>query len=727
MAHDVFISYSSKNATVADAVCGGLERRGIPCWIAPRDVQPGQEWAAAIIEAIDACNVFVIIVSADSNRSEHVLRELNHAASAGKPILPFRIEDIVLSSSMRYYLDTRQWLDALSEPLDEHIGRLANVVGKLLGREGAAVARQEFAEEPESVAPTAKEAKTTVVVEAQPPPRKAPAEAPPATPVPDRDGVGIPQPVPGDAPWERPGSSAGDEIVGPDGGVYVWVPPGSFMMGSDDGSDSEKPVHRVQLDGFWLGKHQVTNAQYRAFCDATGRAFPAKSDQGDDHPVVWVNYHDAQAYCEHHALGLPTEAQWEYAARGPENRVYPWGDEWAPENLCWLRKKGPGGKTFPVGSFPAGASWCGALDMAGNVWEWCADWYSATYYQFSPELNPRGPESGAARVSRGGSWYYLSDDCRGADRADSGPSCSVSHCGFRCAIAVPAGSAAADEDRPQGEEPTPAQRVSVQVATPATPVPDRDGVGIPQPVPGDAPWERPGSSAGDEIVGPDGGVYVWVPPGSFMMGSDDGSDSEKPVHRVQLDGFWLGKHQVTNAQYRAFCDATGRAFPAKSDQGDDHPVVWVNYHDAQAYCEHHALGLPTEAQWEYAARGLENRVYPWGDEWAPENLCWSKNKGPGGETFPVGSFPAGASWCGALDMAGNVWDWCEDWFARDYYQVSPELNPRGPESGTARVVRGGSWNYVNPGDLRAAYRGGNYPSYRVVYYGFRCSRGLKGV
>ncbi len=231
-----------------------------------------------------------------------------------------------------------------------------------------------------------------------------------------------------------------------------------------------------------------------------------------------------------------------------------------------------------------------------------------------------------------------------------------------------------------------------------------------------------------EMIGPDGQTLVWVPGGSLMMGSDDGLwDNEQPVHQVTLDGFWIGQCEVTEAQFLAFCITTGYGFPGCvgfDPQGDDHPVVCVTWYDAQEYCDYYGYSLPTEAQWEYAAAGPTSRTWPWGDTWDPQKCCNGGNRGPGGYTFPVGSFPAGASWCGALDMAGNVWEWCADWYSDTYYQISPELNPPGPESGSHRVLRGGSCNSLSPDNLRAAYRNGyGVPSNRFVYYGFRCSRG----
>jgi formylglycine-generating enzyme required for sulfatase activity len=243
-------------------------------------------------------------------------------------------------------------------------------------------------------------------------------------------------------------------------------------------------------------------------------------------------------------------------------------------------------------------------------------------------------------------------------------------------------------------------------------------------------WEVAGTQAGQEITGPDGGTMVWVPAGSFLMGSPDqeGYGNEHPQHQVRItQGFWLGKCTVTNAQYARYCQATGVALPEDSNQGDNHPVVNMTWFDAKAYCVHYGLSLPTEAQWEYAARGPEGRKYPWGDQWDKDKCCNVGNQGPKGQTFPVGSFPAGASWCGVLDMAGNVWQWCQDWYDDKYYANSPTQDPPGPDTpgadtGDWRVLRGGSW-LNGAGLCRSAYRRFNDPEHRLdLGGGFRCSR-----
>jgi formylglycine-generating enzyme required for sulfatase activity len=238
-----------------------------------------------------------------------------------------------------------------------------------------------------------------------------------------------------------------------------------------------------------------------------------------------------------------------------------------------------------------------------------------------------------------------------------------------------------------------------------------------QPKPVSTP--APGAAKVNPI---DGAEMVYVAAGDFTMGSDD-YDSEKPPHKVYLDGYWIYKNPVTVAQYRAFCNTTGHAMPFRPDWGwrDDHPVVCVTWDDATAYAKWSHASLPTEAQWEKAARGTDGRAYPWGNKWDPSRCAHSESKlGDLGSTKPVGSYPTGASPYGALDMAGNVWEWCADWYDVSYYKSSPASNPAGPTSGGYRVVRGGSWDVVNTAIFRAAGRRGINPALSYDYYGFRC-------
>jgi formylglycine-generating enzyme required for sulfatase activity len=215
----------------------------------------------------------------------------------------------------------------------------------------------------------------------------------------------------------------------------VYVLAGEFIMGSDEGDIDEQPMHTVYLDAFYIDRTEVTNAQYRECAEAGACSQPQDTVWYNDpnraeHPVVWVSWCQANDYCRWAGERLPTEAEWEKAARGTDGRTYPWGEgidcDRAQYSEC-------GGGTVPVGSKPQGASPYGALDMAGNVWEWVADWYDSGYYSRSPGRNPPGPDYGRYRVLRGGSWYDGQRDARCAIRFLYNPWIRFNDVGFRCA------------------------------------------------------------------------------------------------------------------------------------------------------------------------------------------------------------------------------------------------------------------------------------------------------
>ena len=225
----------------------------------------------------------------------------------------------------------------------------------------------------------------------------------------------------------------------------VLVEAGNFSMGSGTGDPDEKPVHSVYLDTYYIDKYEVTNALYKACVDArvcnppiNSGSFTRNSYYGNslynDYPVVYVNWNMAKAYCEWRGARLPTEAQWEKAARGADARTYPWGKGVNCQKANYQgRDNGCAGGTSKVGSYVNGVSPYGVYDMAGNVWEWVADWYSETYYQNSPSSNPFGPDLGQSRVLRGGSWNRSENDSRASNRLKYGPDYNNFDIGFRCA------------------------------------------------------------------------------------------------------------------------------------------------------------------------------------------------------------------------------------------------------------------------------------------------------
>jgi formylglycine-generating enzyme required for sulfatase activity len=525
-----------------------------------------------------------------------------------------------------------------------------------------------------------------------------------------------------------------------DGMVMILVPADQFIMGGESDDLSSFPVHTVYLDAVWIDQTEVTTEMFAKFVESTGYVTDAERTGNsndfrtenleviwekveglawnhphgensniyglEDHPVVHVSWNDANAYCSWAGRRLPTEAEWEKAAtwndRTVEKYVYPWGNDFnaARLNFCdknclydfAMERLDDGfAETAPVGSFSVGASPYGVMDMAGNVFEWVADWYSPDYYERSPTSNPLGPGVGQTHVVRGGAWathgYYISS----ARRWAWDPSFQHRALGFRCALGT-----------------------SSDIASPSGEIIDHRAV-----------------------------IMQFVPAGEFTMGSDEATSpdhmDEKPAHEVYLDAFYIDKYEVTNKLYKACVDAGTcqppwdfNSFTRSSYFGnpdfDNHPVIYVDWDMVKTYCEWRGAQLPTEAQWEKAARGTDARTYPWGEGISCDQAnYWPKDQACIGDTTEVGTYESNVSPYGVYDMAGNVMEWVADGYS-PYYENSPASNPSGSASGEKSVVRGGSW-MSSDHEVRSAARHwpwnrfGHVPHYSQDL-GFRCARGI---
>ncbi|HKI53947.1 MAG TPA: SUMF1/EgtB/PvdO family nonheme iron enzyme [Anaerolineales bacterium] len=256
-------------------------------------------------------------------------------------------------------------------------------------------------------------------------------------------------------------------------------------------------------------------------------------------------------------------------------------------------------------------------------------------------------------------------------------------------------------------------KIPYPTATPVQPIPTNATTMLPF-------TPTPELSIGSTMTGVDGMTLLYVPAGEFMMGSEDGDDDEKPVHTVYLDAFWIDQTEVTNAMYAKCvhdgkCDEPTETGLLSNSKYANYPVNFVSWDNASAYCSWAGRRLPTEAEWEKAARGENAFIYPWGND-VPNNNILNLDEIVFFST--VGKYPMGASPYGALDMAGNAVEWVEDWYDSGYYQNSPSFNPPGPSFGQKRVVRGfGIQDTTVP---PSADRGAADPSSTEYFVGFRC-------
>jgi len=535
-------------------------------------------------------------------------------------------------------------------------------------------------------------------------------------------------------------------------GEYVLIPAGEFKMGDNfgEGNSDEIPVHTVFLDEYYIGKYNVTNGEYKRFIDDEGYTKEIYWSEGgfgehgntpefwknknfkgggipgkENYPVVGVSWFEAMAYCKWlsqktgFVYSLPTEAEWEKAARGTVQNRYAWGNNIEKRYANYDHGVERSKKELrPVGYYDGSirnslmtknnASPYGVYDMNGNISEWCYDWYGLEYYNSSPKKNPRGPGSGKSRVLRSAGYVDSAFYQRSAGRHKTGAHFKSYKTGFRCV---------------------------------------RKKASLPR-------------------VNEGYGEYLLVREGAFQIGDNfnEGDADEVPVHRVYLQNYYIGKYKVSNDEYKKFINDEGykkskywkaggagkygtepRYWYSKKFRGGgikgngNFPVVGVNWFEAMAYCAWLSeksgaiYRLPTEAEWEKAARGTDQRRFAWGMkiDGSYANFEFSGDPYESGIT-PLGfydgkihkGFPTkkNISPYGALGMIGNVWEWCYDWYqGSNYYKNSPYCSPKGPETGKSRVLRAGGW-VDSAYYQRAANRNSSFPENRNPIQGFRCIR-----
>lgn len=619
----VFISHAEEDAALAHRLATALREAGRPVWIAPDDILPGEQWVEAIGRGLTVSGLFVVLITPQAVQSEWVKYEVTLAITLERrlrmEIVPLEVAPVETPLT---------WSPYQAMEFSDYDAHLPRVLERLVARRKLPQGR------PASPA----------LPPPQPPRRTGVLNQPAPLPPPGPPPVVLPDRVPENYPRQPT-----YRIHAPTEMALAHVPAGEFLYGPE-----RQPA---QTGEFWIGRYQVTNADYKRFIDANpGQPVPlidaewAKAYNWNPstrdyppgkatHPVVLVSWADARAYCDWAGMRLPSEEEWEKAARGADGRAYPWGDDPPTPDLCNCDHATLG--TTSVGRYsPQSDSPYGCGDMAGNVSEW---------------TSTPGDTAGM-RIVRGGAWPFDQENNQVTYRLEASATRLTPYIGFR-ALTDSA------TDTPTGER-----------------------------------WTHLRS----------GIEFVRVPAGRFFFG-----DTRQTV---ELEAFWIGRYEVTNFQFDHFVRATGYrtiaeqkgygrvlrdgkwvrqpgAYWRQPDGPDSaidnkwqHPVVQVSSVDVEAFAQWAGLRLPTEMEWEKAARGGDSRVFPWGNR-APSLRLLNYGRVLNG-TSPVGRFsPDGDSPYGAADMAGNVWEWTTTRYDRD-----PDL----------MVLKGGSWADPETSWLRGA-------------------------
>jgi formylglycine-generating enzyme required for sulfatase activity len=421
MAAQVFISYASADKAVAERVSSTLESAGITVWIAPRDIPPGTEFPAAIVEAVSSVRVLVLILTEHAVASPHILSEVGHAFNGKKRIVPFRLSRAPLPEDLEYFLSLTQWLDAFEGCTDQNLQRLTEATRAALTGDGSVRRTVRLKRQGKWVAAgmlalAVVVAAGTILLRRSPKP-----SGPDPTALVTASGGAAPSSVSKQKTWVNP----------VDGQQYVWIPPGSFIMGCSGGdsecADDEKPAHPVDIDhGFWLGQTEVTIAAYRRFA-AKHNLKPTTGDGA--FPVTGLTWAKAKEYCAAIGGRLPTEAEWEYAARAGDTHSY-YG---MVPKIAWYADDS-GDTVHAVGGKQPNAF--GLYDMLGNVKEWVLDRYYKKYYLDSATTGSDVDQplaSNATAVARGGFWASEAASIRVSHRFEEEPDAEDVTVGVRCA------------------------------------------------------------------------------------------------------------------------------------------------------------------------------------------------------------------------------------------------------------------------------------------------------
>ncbi len=481
-----------------------------------------------------------------------------------------------------------------------------------------------------------------------------------------------------------------DEYLQEETGIeFVLITGGNFMMGSNNGNGFEKPIHKVSVKEFLISKYEISQELWEKFMGNNPSFF-----KGKNRPVENVSWENVKEFCSKLGLRLPSEAEWEYACRSGTKTDYYWGDT-PDDDYMHYAQNNKGGSTKEIGSKKPNAF--GLYDMSGNVWEWCEDRWHDNYLG-APNKSITWSTGNILRfVARGGSWHNSAPDCRSSRRSGGSPKARDNDIGFRVCLKnikeIPGFRYLQSKTYSEGGQ--------TQIV--------------------------------DEYQQDQTQIeFVLIPGGSFIMGSDHGLADEKPVHKVTVKAFLMGKYEVTQGQWQRIMGTN-----SLTTIQDNKPIERVLWSEAKEFCQKIGLNLPSEAQWEYACRGGTTTKYYWGNQWDRNKLnsasYWAKQDLMNIHEYKtydfgnkilslkaglkeVGSFPPNPF--GLHDILGNVWEWCEDDRHNNYFGAPITEKAWKAQRSVGKEHRGGAWD-SHAGSCRVTARGLGSPhekkGFRVVF------------
>jgi formylglycine-generating enzyme required for sulfatase activity len=470
----------------------------------------------------------------------------------------------------------------------------------------------------------------------------------------------------------------------------IKVEGGTFTMGAhanqeDEADFDEKPAHSVTLSSYYIAETEVTQALWQAVMGNN----PSSFQDNINNPVECVSYDRCQKFISkinaltNKQFRLPTEAEWEFAARGGnKSKDYIYAGSNNLDDVAWYADNSDG-HTHPVKT--KAPNELGLYDMTGNVLEWCNDCYGA-FYPSTAQTNPQGPTSESGRVRRGGSWDDRASNCRSSDRFYS-LFCRGNYLGFRLAL---------DESKPQKE---PQKEPQKDTATPTA-----------------SELQFTVNGVSFKMIKVEGGTFTM---GAHANQETKADSNEKPAHSVTLSSYYIAETVVTQALWLAVMGNNPSHFQFQ-DNHLNNPVECVSYNGCKKFISKlkaitgKQFRLPTEAEWEFAARGgNKSKDYIYAGSNNLDDVAWYCSNS-GNHTHPVKT--KAPNELGLYDMSGNVWEWCNDYL--DNYPSTAQTNPQGPISGSYRVNRGCSWSLAAE-YCRSSYRSGAAPFGHCYFFGFR--------